>query len=95
MVLNDESCASANNRATSSERAPYGLRQWSGWVLGPAALLLTLLAAPPEGLSIQGWRTAGAALLMAIFWITEPSPIPATALLPLVRARCPRNYLLR
>jgi sodium-dependent dicarboxylate transporter 2/3/5 len=62
----------------------YGLRQWSGWVIGPAALLLTLLLPAPEGLSDAGWRTAGAALLMAVFWITEPIPIPATALLPLV-----------
>lgn len=62
----------------------YGWRQWSGWILGPAALLLTLLIPPPDGLSPEGWRTAGAGLLMAVFWITEPIPIPATALLPLV-----------
>ena len=63
---------------------PYGARQWIGWGLGPAALLVTLLTAPPEGLSVEGWRTAGAAMLMAVFWIAESLPIPATALLPLV-----------
>jgi sodium-dependent dicarboxylate transporter 2/3/5 len=63
---------------------PPGPRQWTGWVLGPAALLYTLLVPPPDGLGVEGWRTAGAGLLMAIFWITEPIPIPATALLPLV-----------
>jgi sodium-dependent dicarboxylate transporter 2/3/5 len=47
-------------------------------------VLLTLLLPPPEGLSPEGWRTAGVGLLMAIFWITEPIPIPVTALLPLV-----------
>lgn len=62
----------------------YGLRQWSGWILGPAALLFTLLTPPPEGLSVEGWRTAGATLLMAVWWITEAVPIPVTALLPLV-----------
>jgi solute carrier family 13 (sodium-dependent dicarboxylate transporter), member 2/3/5 len=62
----------------------FGPRQWAGCILGPAALLMTLLVAPPEGLSPEGWRTAGAAMLMAVFWITEPIPIPATALLPLV-----------
>lgn len=67
-----------------SEPSHYGLRQWSGWILGPGALLITLLAPPPEGLSVEGWRTAGAALLMAVWWITEAAPIPVTALLPLV-----------
>ena len=67
-----------------SEPSRYGLRQWSGWILGPGALLFTLLTPPPDGLSVEGWRTAGAALLMAVWWITEATPIPVTALLPLV-----------
>ncbi len=62
----------------------YGLRQWSGWILGPGLLLLTCLTAPPEGLSVEGWRTAGAAGLMAVLWMAESIPIPVTALLPLV-----------
>jgi sodium-dependent dicarboxylate transporter 2/3/5 len=62
----------------------YGWRQWSGWILGPTALLATLLAPAPAGLSESGWHTAGAATLMAVWWITEPVPIPVTALLPLV-----------
>jgi sodium-dependent dicarboxylate transporter 2/3/5 len=60
------------------------MRQWSGWVIGPAVLLLTLVTSPPEALSVEGWRTAGAAGLMAVFWIAESIPIPVTALLPLV-----------
>ncbi len=71
-------------QAAIEEPAGYGLRQWSGWVLGPAALLLTMTAPPPEGLSLEGWRTAGVAALMAVLWIAESIPIPATALLPLV-----------
>jgi sodium-dependent dicarboxylate transporter 2/3/5 len=66
------------------EPARYGLRQWSGCLLGPALLAATLLLPAPAGLSIQGWRTAGAGSLMAVFWITEAIPIPVTALLPLV-----------
>jgi solute carrier family 13 (sodium-dependent dicarboxylate transporter), member 2/3/5 len=70
--------------AASDAPTPYGLRQRAGWFIGPAALAFTLLVAPPDGLSELGWRTAGAAALMAVFWITESIPIPATALLPLV-----------
>jgi sodium-dependent dicarboxylate transporter 2/3/5 len=66
------------------EPARYGLRHWSGWVLGPGALLVTLLLPPPEGLSVEGWRTAGVALFMAVLWICESVPIPVTALSPLV-----------
>lgn len=64
--------------------ARYGLRQWSGWLIGPGLLALTLLLPPPDGLSVEGWRTAGVAALMAVFWISESVPIPITALLPLV-----------
>lgn len=76
-------------RPISAESAPpaagtYGARQWSGWVLGPAALVATLVLPAPDGLSPEGWRTAGAALLMAVLWITESLPIPVTALLPLL-----------
>ncbi len=74
----------ADARARDWGAGPYGVRQWAGWMLGPAALLTTLVLPPPEGLSVEGWRTAGAAGLMAIFWIAESIPIPATALLPLV-----------
>ena len=61
----------------------YSIRQRVGCVLGPAALLIVLVVPPPPGLSVEGWRTAGAAALMAVLWITESIPIPATALLPL------------
>lgn len=64
--------------------ATYGARQRSGWVLGPILLAATLLFPPPDGLSLEGWRTAGLALLMVTFWISEALPIPVTALLPLV-----------
>ncbi|GAB1489386.1 DASS family sodium-coupled anion symporter [Opitutaceae bacterium] len=60
-----------------------GVRQITGWILGPLLVVITLLFPPPPGLSVEGWRTAGVAGLMAVFWITEAMPIPATALLPL------------
>jgi sodium-dependent dicarboxylate transporter 2/3/5 len=42
-----------------------------------------LLVPGPAGLSAEGWKTAAVAVLMAIWWMTEAVPIPATALLPL------------
>lgn len=76
---------SAHPFKESVERpSTYGLRQWSGWIIGPALLLFTCLVDPPTGLSEPGWRTAGAAALMAVLWMTEAIPIPVTALLPLV-----------
>lgn len=62
----------------------YGLRHWTGWVLGLGALIVTLVCPAPDGLSREGWLTAGAAMLMAAFWICESLPIPVTALIPLV-----------
>ena len=59
------------------------LRQKAGWILGPSALLITLLLPPPDGLSPEGWATIGVGTLMAVWWVCETIPIPATALLPL------------
>ena len=55
-----------------------------GLVAGPLVLAAMLLAAPPDGMTIVAWRTAAVGALMAIWWITEAIPIPATALLPVV-----------
>ncbi len=64
--------------------AGYGTRQRMGLFLGPLALI-TLLAFPaPDGMKPQAWAVAGVALFMAIWWVTEAIPIPATALLPIV-----------
>lgn len=60
------------------------MRTYAGLVAGPILLLLVLLSPSPAGLSPAGWHTAGVALLMAVWWITEAIPIAATALLPLV-----------
>lgn len=54
-----------------------------GLGLGAAAFLGLLALPAPEGLGVDAWRTAAVALLMAVWWMTEAIPIPATALLPL------------
>lgn len=55
-----------------------------GFVLGAVVALTMLVIPAPGGLSIEAWRTAAVGSLMAIWWITEALPIPATALVPLV-----------
>lgn len=59
-------------------------RRWIGLAAGPAAAGLMALAAPPDGLSAQGWGIAAVAAWMAIWWMTEAAPLAVTALLPLV-----------
>ena len=44
---------------------------------------MSLLSAPPEGLSREAWIVCGLALWMASWWITEAVPLPVTSLLPL------------
>lgn len=54
-----------------------------GLLVGAVAFVIPLLLPAPAGLPVAGWRTAAVAVLMAVWWVTEPIPIPATALLPL------------
>ena len=59
-------------------------RSTFGLILGPLLFLVLMFVPQPEGLSDQGMMVAGIAVLMAIWWITEAIPIPATALIPIV-----------
>ena len=62
----------------------YGRRQLVGFVLGPLAFALAFLWPTPAGLSPAGQAVGAVTLWVAIWWITEAIPIPATSLLPLV-----------
>ncbi len=53
---------------------------WIGLLVFGAMLVLPA----PDGLDLAGWRVAATGVLMAVWWMTEALPIPATALLPLV-----------
>ena len=55
----------------------------SGLFLGPGLFVVLLLLPPPEAMPVEAWRTAAMAAWMAVWWITEAIPIPATALLPI------------
>ena len=53
-------------------------------LLGPAFMLLTCFIAPPEEMSVEAWRTAGLAVWLGIWWVSEVVPIPVTSLVPLL-----------
>ncbi|MBY0565244.1 MAG: DASS family sodium-coupled anion symporter [Hyphomonadaceae bacterium] len=57
--------------------------RWIGLILGPALAIGLHFTPPPEGLSVEAWRVVSLATLMVVWWVTEPIPISATALLPL------------
>ena len=59
-----------------------GRGQLVGLVTGPLLMLALLLLPLPDGMSEAGLRVAAVATLMAVWWLTEAIPIPATALLP-------------
>jgi solute carrier family 13 (sodium-dependent dicarboxylate transporter), member 2/3/5 len=55
-----------------------------GLILGPVLFVLILVLPKPTGMSAEAARVAAVAVLMAVWWITEAIPIPATSLLPLM-----------
>ncbi len=61
----------------------FRFRSQIGLLLGPALFLLVLLLPVPDGMSPEGMHVAAVAVLMAVWWISEAIPIPATALLPI------------
>jgi len=54
-----------------------------GLWLGPLLFAVLMLLPRPEGMPPEALRVAAVAALMAVWWITEAIPIPATALLPI------------
>ncbi len=59
-------------------------RQRVGWVLGPVAFAASGWSLTAAGLAPAQSLAAATVLLMATWWITEPVPLWATALLPIV-----------
>ena len=62
----------------------YTTRKRLGLLFGPLAFVIVLLLPTPAGLSLAGQIVAATGVWMAVWWVSEAVPIPATALLPLV-----------
>lgn len=62
----------------------YSFSQRIGLVAGPLLFLLTLFFFTPQDLSPEGRAVLATTIWVAIWWMTEAVPIPATSLLPIV-----------
>ncbi len=75
--------ADASETSDSQEGSGGLVRRRVGLFLG-VAIAVAIYFLLPDSLSGDGKRTASVATLMAVWWMTEAIPIPATALVPLV-----------
>lgn len=76
---------SATAEDTIEEGGGFGRRgRLVGAVLGPALFVGLQLLGAPEGLSREAWLTVSILALMVTWWVLEPVPVAATALIPLV-----------
>jgi len=69
--------------AARSARTSHPAQHVGRW-LGPLAFAAILVMPAPAALDPAAWRVAALGVWMAVWWITEAIPIPATALLPLI-----------
>lgn len=71
------------DQTQAHENEPHNFQKL-GLPIGVAFLVFTFLTPPLAGLSPEATKVALLCISMAIFWITEALPIPATALLPII-----------
>lgn len=82
------SAASGGGESQGSGPSPrppaYNKPQTVGLVLGPLLFALVALFFHPADLSFEGRMVLATTLWVAVWWITEAIPIPATSLLPII-----------
>lgn len=67
----------------SAKTEESGKGRMVGFFLGPILFAIMMLLPAPEGMKIEAWRVAAVTVLMAVWWISEAIPIPATSLMPI------------
>ena len=82
----ERAAAAVSKRGSSQQPKPpaYTTPQKVGLLLGPLLFALVALFFHPEDLSFEGRMVLATTLWVAVWWITEAIPIPATSLLPIV-----------
>lgn len=69
-----------------NQRVPTMTARTLSLSAGLLLLVIPVLLPAPEAIPEAGWRASGLALAMVLWWLTEPVPLAATALLPLAVA---------
>ncbi|MBD1223172.1 SLC13 family permease [Virgibacillus halodenitrificans] len=80
----DDSSLSKNNNGNGNGKRSYKPAPKIGLIAGPALFLLILLFFSPENLSKEGIAILASTSWIAVWWMTEAIPIPATSLLPII-----------
>ncbi|UJL45378.1 SLC13/DASS family transporter [Virgibacillus sp. NKC19-16] len=80
----DDDNQSVNNNGNGGSNRSYKPAQLIGLFLGPLLFLITYFFVSPEGLSDEGIAILASTIWIAVWWMTEAIPIPATSLLPII-----------
>ena len=74
------------NEKPGHQRPPAGpsWRRRIGLIAGLAVFAVLRVLPPPVAMPAEAWPVAALAGLMAVWWVSEAIPVPATALLPVL-----------
>ncbi|AQQ54428.1 SLC13 family permease [Planococcus lenghuensis] len=81
---NSVSVSGGTHGPGDGDNRSYNTGQLIGLFAGPLLFILTLLFFEPPGLTPEAQAILAGTLWIAIWWITEAIPIPATSLLPII-----------
>ncbi|SFE48587.1 solute carrier family 13 (sodium-dependent dicarboxylate transporter), member 2/3/5 [Lentibacillus persicus] len=82
--INPNSTKESNGGNGGNKKRTYSTAQLIGLILGPLLFILILLFFQPEGLSDAAQAVLASTSWIAVWWMTEAIPIPATSLLPII-----------